>query len=482
MTIDIDALKRAAVDADMCVSGGWELDGDTYRMPDVDWLGIVRLSTTGGELIPTVVEPRTPTISLGQLDDNELAEMSASLEVDLTNRWAEITCCIDELIERWDPLPPTQSLEDATTSACNLVNDLMGGGAAASGKVVQAGDLSTPVLSLLDYQEAIKGGALEDFKDRYLHDASGRATNITAVAFYIAQAASAEQEVWRQAKVGYAAIIDAFTTALRNQSFHGGGGGIPSVVWAVIGAALAGAKLVPGAVGVAAQAAGFITGLAQTLSAADEANPPSEEQLLLGSDVSESLNNLGKTLDKLDAQITAEERSIGDAMTASIADVRSSLAYYQLAAAPIYELRPGAVTVDPIADARLIVSDMTAASDAVAAAAKTVPDILTTMATALARPYGLSSRHLGAYGEIADGASVVKELLEEFAWDLARGSENLSLALNGYEFADDESARKAAELAAEIETGVTHDGLPPEDLLAPAPTNPGWLRIAQIME
>ncbi len=89
---------------------------------------------------------------------------------------------------------------------------------------------------------------------------------------------------------------------------------------------------------------------------------------------------------------------------------------------------------------------------------------------ALKRDYAVGWRVHGASNRIADLCNLNEELLREFAWDIDQGVRSRELALFGWAGAEEDTALRARELAAQIESGVTYSGRESDELLDIPPT------------
>lgn len=90
--------------------------------------------------------------------------------------------------------------------------------------------------------------------------------------------------------------------------------------------------------------------------------------------------------------------------------------------------------------------------------------------TALKRDYAVGWRVHGASNRIADLCNLNEERLREFAWDINQGVRSRELALFGCAGAEEDTALRARELAAQIESGVTYSGRESDELLDIPPT------------
>lgn len=115
-----------------------------------------------------------------------------------------------------------------------------------------------------------------------------------------------------------------------------------------------------------------------------------------------------------------------------------------------------------------------------AAAVRTVfpyPGTVTSdLRDALQRNYSAGRSVAGAAYRAIDLGNLLNALLNEFAWDIDRGAQNLKLAIEDWANTEEENAAKAKALAAEIESGVTYNGRKGDELLdVPKAFDPGLL-------
>lgn len=163
--------------------------------------------------------------------------------------------------------------------------------------------------------------------------------------------------------------------------------------------------------------------------------------------------------------------------------MKQNAGLFQLAPAPVTTEKPKELYYDEstMSLAKTFVPNAAATLSAAAATPASIGD---QFLNTLVHDYEAGRRVAGAHSEFSALAYVLGQLLEEFAWDLTRGAENLELALRDLMGLEAKNSKALDALAAEIATEQTHDGREKDQLLEPEPVPvvPPRNKFQQMME
>lgn len=457
-------MKRAAIDAWMAENMYTQLD-DRY----ITSYGSTEQYTVNR---PKGSGPYTCTVSSdpvwGLGYSEEPADTDRRIEgvrSQIQEGWDTIVTSIDDAVEGWDELPEASSMDDLVTTCSTIIAGL--GGATmndAASVMTVGGELATAMNRMFLESDCIASPALNDFKTRYIDEGGIRALRLTAMVEVIQQAALAEQNVLLKAKEDLEERLEGHVAAFEGLS--GRGGGDPKAMLAVVGAAIAGVALfVPsgGTSAIGLAGAGIIVGLAEKLT------PPAAavEESISFSDVEAGLSSLSSSLRELSRALYQEEASLRTALNETADSVRENSAAFMLTPAPIYDLLPAAdLYVEPARAYNLARSYMPNAAEYARDQADPVVQLGSSFAEATTRPYRVGLTVKGPGNAVISLTTMTSTLLQEFAYDLDNGAENLDLAIQDYEAFDESTAAELQAIADQVASGTTHNGRQDETLIS----------------
>lgn len=478
----VGQVRLAAIDAYMR-SEDYLADGDQYRhlysatvpgavtRPGADGLG-------GG--IVLAIPQQHPRAGVS---DEVIAQLKAQFAERLEAQWFAIRRRIDQAIEPWLGTPEASAFDGVSRGCDLLIGRLMGVVAQSGNAFSGSGELGTDLHRLTIESTTFGGGALDDFKTRYIDASSTRAARITALVEVLGEASNAEREVWKRSRVDLVELLEGYRRGF--EKVAAGDSANMAIVLSVVGAAVAGAAIFASAgtaTGIALAGAGIIVSLAKSIDSEVGGEPKDTREF---DDVESGLAAFELAIGALSDRVYAEETGICRGVEVNIEGVRSNAAMFQLEPAPIYRWDDATMYAEPQKNFSVARTFMPNVASAVGAAAGKPGEIAAAFRQAIHHDYAAGRRSSGAHAEVQSLASLISALLRELEWDLDRGARNLELALQDLVDLERDHEQALGELAAQIDSGVTHDGRAAEDLLAPPPPPPypgGGSRIRQIME
>lgn len=481
---DLSAQKgkvvQAAIDAAMR-QRDYRVDDGTYVFMYQGVPGSVtrpgESGTGGGEVLAIPAEHPQAGVA-----PDVVAELKQQFADDLAEEWDAIRSTIDSIVDPWQTIPTESAIEQVETSCDLLVAGLMGSvtqqGTAFSG----GGELGADYGRILLESTSFGGGAFDLFKSRYIDEGSQRAARVTALAELLGEAVRAERNVWKTAQEDVDALLEQYRTGFAEVA--SGGGGDVSLGLKVVGAALAGVALFATAgtgTAIALAGGGIVVGLAQEIAA--NASEGDKKEARTFDDVSGGLSDMRKSFDAVSDRVYGEEGAIPAGLAANTERVKQNAGLFQLAPAPVTTEKPKELYYDEstMSLAKTFVPNAAATLSAAAATPVSIGD---QFLNTLVHDYEAGRRVAGAHSEFSALAYVLGQLLEEFAWDLTRGAENLELALRDLMGLEAKNSKALDALAAEIATEQTHDGREKDQLLEPEPVPvvPPRNKFQQMME
>jgi hypothetical protein len=219
--MDIDALKQAAIDAYMR-SEGWNVypDRDQIRYSKVsliDGSGDVNKSGKGTMLYPDY-----------------------SQEVDFSGAFADVRSRVDTALTDWQEsrLPAPGGLNTGAVKAQEAITALNVGNATSFG-----GALGGYLKTISDNAPLFRGAALNAFNNSFINQLPAVIANHGCLAAIVAEAWSAEQEIWTRARSDRDSVVEKAAVALNTYAQTEAPSDIKFAL-ALGGAAIAGASAI----------------------------------------------------------------------------------------------------------------------------------------------------------------------------------------------------------------------------------------------
>lgn len=250
--MDINALKQAAIDAYMR-SAGFSVHDDFYLDYGLGYSTTIGkdgkgTTTYSGGGYPGVPPPTT--------------------DEDYTDKWATVRTRVDNALKPWqeDRLPTSSSMHSGMQTALDAVTALRIGQSPSF-----AGDLGGYMKTVGDNAALCHGAAMDAFNNSFANQIPKAVNNHGCLAAVVAEAWSAEEEIWKKAREDRDSVVEHATTALKNYAESEGPNDLKFAL-ALAGAAIAGASAVVtgGATLPFALASAGITSLAATADYAGE--------------------------------------------------------------------------------------------------------------------------------------------------------------------------------------------------------------------
>ena len=216
--MDINALKQAAIDAYMRQEG-YSKEADGYLDYGFGFIANVNFDGTG-----------TATYSTG-------GPVGSSSDLDYTQEWASVRSRVDTALEDWQEnrLPSPGALNGGVEKAKEAITALNIGDTSAA-----AGALGGYYKTISDNAQHFRGAAMDAFNNSFVNQLPAVINNHGCLAAIVAEAWSAEKEIWTKARTDRDTLVEKTTTALKNYAESAGANDIKFIL-ALTGAALAGA-------------------------------------------------------------------------------------------------------------------------------------------------------------------------------------------------------------------------------------------------
>lgn len=475
----VGRLKQAAIDAAMR-RGGYRADGDSYLSIQLPDYGVV--TRPGEDGLGGGIAVRIPAEHpRARLNSSQIAEMKRSATENFTAEFERIRTTIDTIVAPWEELPQGSTIDSVAEKCDTLVSNLMGAITESGSAFSGSGELGSVLSRVVMESTSFGGGALDDFKMRYIDDGVTRAARLTALAEVLGQAICAEAEVWRAAQDDRDSLLAQYITEF--DKVAQGDGGSLELGFKIVGAALAGAALFTTAgtgTAIAIAGAGIIADLGAEI--AKEESETSKNERRAFDDVDSGLNAFKQSFEALSSRIYEEESALIAAVDATIDRVKDSADKFQLAPAPIYKWEDDVMYAEPEKNLSLARTFLPQAAELTETASSEPSDIASDLTEALQHDYAAGNRSAGASYTVAAFARMTKTLLAEFAWDLDRGATNLEYALLDLMGTEESNTEQTQELAAEIESGETHNGREADELLDPPKPPTFDYRLHELMQ
>jgi len=471
LTEKLGKLKQSVIDAYMHECS-YRVDGDRYVYSYQQVPGEVTRPGADGAGGGVVVAIPAEYDGNPQYhpDPGTIAELKRQETERLAEAWAGIRGRIDAAIAPWLTRPLGGAFDEPVQSCRTLIAQLMGAVTQSANTFTGSGELATELNRVTLESTSFGGGALDDFKTRYIDDSVSRSTRITALSELLGQATTAEKQVWDKADGDLVRILDQFQTGFA--AVASSGGGDAKLVFEVVGAAIAGAALFATAgtgTAIALAGAGILVNLGKDITSDSQ---PSKNESKTFDSTAAGLDAFEKALKGLSDRVHREESVICDGLKTNAANVKANAGLFQLAPAPIYRWEGGVMYADPQKNLSLARTFMPNAGATATAASKHPETITSGLLSALMHDYEAGERIAGAYDEVCTVARLVTQLLEELAWDLDRGARNLELTLLDHIQGEGANSKELNDLATQIASGTTHDGRPAGELLDSPPPPP----------